>query len=408
MDQYCSVHPTTKIVYPNSAGGLMFVGGYCPKCREEKARNDLYVRQQERNRLQTEMFENRRQWEKEQEQERQYLQTGLLEFNSEFQDEWASVVSLCDSYSEIWKEVTQVRKDLASEFSDRLSSGDLPEELVQSAGEEFSIATIQKALEGIESDVFIHSYNKVQRSNVARSIPRLYWSLKAFLERDVFYEKDLPSGGKYFLITGVLLLLMGVTCNSLCDSSLDPNVSSFASVLFVWPAILFTLIFSIKFIHRHQVDSRNRKVRKVLCRFAGVLTEYILGEEPGQKVSPERVFKASANKMYSYLKTKYQKWAFENLSESEQGGTLHNLVCEVASCESTGQLKDVYDQVESEYMYMRDTIRKVGWEIHEGIRVPARMKARKIELLRCPSCGGPLADDGKKECYYCGSKFRMV
>ncbi len=408
MEEYCSIHTTCKIVYPNSSRGLMFVGGYCPKCREEKTRNDLVVKQHESDRLQKEMFEDRRRWEKEEEQESQYLRAGLLEFDTEFQEEWASVVGLRDSYSEAWEEATRITRDLVSEFASRLRAGELPEEHIQSAGEKFSIGSIQKALEGIESDVFRYSYNRVQRLNVAGGIPRLYWSLQVYLEEDAFLEQELPASGKYLMMTGVFCLLMGITCNSLCDSSLDPNRSSFASAVFIWPAILFTFAFFLKFIRRRKVDSRNKKVRDTLHQFADVLTEYILGREPGKGVSPKAVFRTSTDKIYSFLKKKYMRWAFENPGKSGQGRKLHTLVCVETSCETTGELKDVYDQVENEYKYMRDTVREVGLEIHEGTRVPARMKAKKIELLRCPSCGGPLADDGKKECYYCGSKFRMI
>ena len=404
MEEYCPKHPGVKI---ERQGRYMYAGAYCPKCSEEKAQQKQLMRQHESTRRVLQEHEENRLWDKEQERERQYLQTGLLEFNYEFQEEWASVVGLRDSFSEIWEEATQISTFLEMEFSMNLSAGELPEEHLRSAEEKFAIGSIQKALEGIESEVFRYTYNRIQRLNVAKGIGRLYRSLKVYQEKNAFFEKKLPSSGKYFLMTGVICLLMGVTCSSACGSSLDPNRTSFASVVFTWPAILFTLIFLFKFIRRQEVYSRNKKVRKILNRFTDVLTEYILGKEPGDGASPEAVFKASSRKIQNFLKKQYMKWAFENPSKSEQGGKLHTLVCVESSCETTKELKDVYDQVEKQHAYMRDKIREVGLEIHRGIRVPARMKASKIELLRCPSCGGPLADDGNKECYYCGSKFRM-
>ena len=104
----------------------------------------------------------------------------------------------------------------------------------------------------------------------------------------------------------------------------------------------------------------------------------------------------------------WNEYCYESISYSSNSA-IGRKIHEIASCDEVYQNYDAfiedYNNVDNYFDYMRNKIISIGEEISEGIRVPSRFKSKRIQLLRCPSCGGPLAKGESTKCHYCDAEF---
>lgn len=109
------------------------------------------------------------------------------------------------------------------------------------------------------------------------------------------------------------------------------------------------------------------------------------------------------------IKDRFRQEYFKEIvipdSHSSGGTEAYSQLVEAGNYNNLDEFTNAVSEYEAKYAYMKSAIIEVGEEIHNGHRVPSRMEKKRIELIKCPSCGGPLAKDRSTACHYCGSQF---
>jgi len=350
--------------------------------------------------------------EQEKESERLYLRNGLPEFDSSFQEEWENTASVYTKLTKISTRIKEIStKALSKEFSEILSQGLLSQDIVSMADAEFGYSEYKERVGEIHTAIITSStYSEKEPVNPSKSSYELYRALREYASDDLLEYAEVPSSGKGFLVASVLLVILGATCNSACGTTTELAKASFFTVVFFWPAILSALIFIIKIFKRRTMTAKNDVLLHSKTELSKLLAKHILGDSiklsDDIDVSSSRVLSAAAKELYSFFWSEFLPSVVTPNSESASGKDIYNIITTETEYKTFSEFDESYNSIKSHYEYMKREIMRIGLEIHEGHRVPTSIKSHKIQLLRCPSCGGPLATSSSTKCYYCGSVFR--
>ena len=424
--RYCRVHPGVAVNWL----------GECPRCasenqskriqaklvEEQQVTNQLMQQAHAENRaLQQKLISEqeatrtllqRQEAEQNSQREREKIQVGILEFEDDFQEEWNHVAKRFKQLNSKKEEVDAIiDSKLSKEFTRDFKEENLPEIVTQEANTIVDVGSYLDKI--IEYDEVISKHSNKLEEDIKHncSANSLGNIIAQYINRKAYTNGVTPGGGgagaMYFFAS--ICLIATITSVSGNDGA-----NSSAAITFGVLGFLFLLIGLMLSGSRRKAIEKQRRLDETFNAIASILSPRFLGKD--WKFSDE-VLGHNYKNLDSLLRVAfysikdahrmpyYNEMISEN-SPSSSGREVYSVI--TGSGDLTGGYYDflnMYGEYESKHSYMRDAIIEVGDDIQNGHRVPSSMKKRRIALMKCPSCGGPLAADSSKTCHYCGSSF---
>jgi len=348
--------------------------------------------------------------------EREKLRVGLLEFEDDFQEEWHHVAK---QYKLLKERKTHVdfilNSRLSEEFTLDFKNGNLPEVVCQEVNENLDISQLIEEFNENFKTIVKHSKKSLHDIKLADSANSLANVIAALVNRKAYYNGSLPDNGGCIMTFAVpLLILAFLAVIGMLTGIISDEVIIFGIYLCVPGPVL--LYLAIKKITKHKAAiEKQRRLDNAFNRTASLLS-------PKFRSAIWADSKAVVNHDFRSLDS-ILRGAFFNIKEahrasyynamitqgspSSAGREIYSSISDLDKVSGIDDFFNLFREYEAQYSYMREAIIEVGEDILNGHRVPCRMKKKRIALMKCPSCGGPLAKDSSSQCPYCGSTFRM-
>lgn len=381
--------------------------------RAHALQEDLINEQQEtRARIEKQALEAREKEEKK--LERKFIQEGIVEFENDFQAEWNHVAMKFHNLASRNTRIHEILTEMFSqEFYNAIVEEKLSNSLVSQVDVLYNIDQIRSELNE-NHEVISQNTNKIVKwQNLGKNTNRLINVLNHYIGSELYTNGTPPKGATTPALLALGFGILGVACTSTCGSSVEVIRASFTSVVFFWPAILCAIIALIKGIRRSKFCEKQKNLNIAFNNLAKTLSGKILGTEWNSdakvRLGKYDALIRSLRSAEKQIRDAYiQPYILENVvadSHSEGGREIYGIVTEGGEFSELDDFINALDEYTAKHEYMKLKIIEVGEEIHNGHRVPNRMKEKRIQLIRCPACGGPLAKDGATRCHYCGSDF---
>lgn len=418
---YCRDHPGVALNWL----------GVCSRCEKEKRSNRLQeelVEEQrhanqltqeanaESQRLQrdliseqqaTRAFLEKQDVELKERRQKELLQVGIVEFEGEFQDEWNRVAKKHKQLSELDKiTYALVNNKLSKEFTEDFATERISDDLVSQIDLQYKFKRQSKKLSAINDDIAVNSKQSIEWSEWEINTNNFANVLKQYEATKAYYNGNIGYGGLFTLLLGVLFLFASVGNTS------NYGYTSNSLFLYIITSILLG-IGTILFLNRRVATKKQRNLNTAFKKLAELISEKYLFEKWDGALETGKFDKLDnlMNKVSHILEESYRQGYYNEKialnSSSESASEIFLLISESEQYYSLNEFDNAVGEYSSKFKYMRKAIMDVGEEIHNGHRVPSIMRKKRIELMKCPACGGPLAKDGNSRCHYCGNEFKM-
>ncbi len=427
---YCRKHPSVRLNWLGS----------CPRCESEAKNNQLQItlirEQQEANRIATHANkENQRLQEKlisEQqatrsllENQKQEMQTkrnqemikaGIVEFESDFQYEWNRVAKKYKKLLRIQREIDSlISSRLELEFQEAFTTAKLPATITTEVDAIYDLDGHRNELNQIHKSIDAYSSCQFQFNDPGNNANKLALLLRDYINNKAYADIKMPDCAVPLVISSVSLLfflsrLFILTFDKHYMYETNFRILAIGSgIVGIWS--LFVALRKIK--RKNQILKKRTSARLGFDKLATYLSGEILKIkwEGTEKVTHgffkdlDVVLRSSFNVLKENLRSRYSYTMIAKDSPSPTGRELYSVLNTEDRFSSLEDFENSLGEYAVKFQYMKKAIIEIGEEIQEGHRVASRMKKKRIELMKCPACSGPLAKDGTSSCHYCGNQF---
>jgi len=338
-------------------------------------------------------------------QERQHLKTGIVEFDSLFQNKWEQVAAEYSNYTSASSKIPSIVEQAKDQFLRKLHNGLISESLIKKVDKELMFENCKFELKNTWSN-YLEITQRAFRLDLTpgKNSGALYQTLIHLNAKPIYKPYPMPKYLKNILI--ITFLLFGVSIGIWDYIEAIPD--NLKPILFILPFITILAVIYITRTHNRKVtvirlnDQGNCKA--LLNKFLDIIAGRIL-KESSLLSSSELIHHAILNLENTFWKIALDS-SVSSQSKSATGREIHQLILDTARQEiGYTEFLSHFTKLTSQYQYMKEIIIKVGIDIYNGHRVPSRYKKTRIQLVTCPQCAGPFATELDNKCPYCDSVF---
>jgi len=283
-----------------------------------------------------------------------------------------------------------------------LKSNALPCKIVEAFDSKILFSESANQLVKLCNTINLNMYATISVDYMPSNSMKLHNILHKYRKYEAYSIQEPKSNGRNLIIASVIMVLLGVVCSSSC--SVHAKASLY--LLFI-PAGFFFLLSMLKRSQHKRDIARNENLQEAFLTLKELVNN-LSGTAPTNEdicsIAPTANLYISMNRIRTALLNTHIDYGLQLLS-SESMKILLDTINQQGDFCTMHEFMVARKTLHIHYDYMKTRIVTTGKSVINGEKIPSRYKETKIRLLRCPSCGGPLANDGRSECYYCGSKF---